>query len=413
MKTVKLMMCFFKKNPVLLLFVFLELTISMILFSDQIGELQYQHYSLELYQNSGLAECDHFTSLTVPGLTESPDDTAEAVFEAVRGTDGVEAIGISQSFTGIDTADLDLERELQRKYVVSVLTPSVFGSLPLKLSDGTWQPKETITDSTVNVVACGELAVKHRVGDIISIAFNDNSGTENIMKLKVVGRVAPPGFSVSLNMSSNAFSADNLFSICNCFIAVQTQSNYAVLSMFDPSYDADRGMMIRYKQDLDPASLEQARASLRSWGYLTTPDEIVENTKTLIRRDLNERFPMLMFFLIISSFSMISSVIVTQMKMCSNNAVYYLCGSTARRCFLYSGIPAALVGILALLVNIGRIAYYHINLDFWHYSKPKVLNGTTIAIVAAYFTVTIFIAILASYYVFQKNTPIEIYRKNK
>lgn len=70
-------------------------------------------------------------------------------------------------------------------------------------------------------------------------------------------------------------------------------------------------MMVRYEQDLDAAALERARASLRSWGYLTTPEEIIANTEMRIREDFNERFPMLMFFLIISSFSMISSVIVT------------------------------------------------------------------------------------------------------
>ena len=140
---------------------------------------------------------------------------------------------------------------------------------------------------------------------------------------------------------------------------------------------------------------------------------MIVNTERRMREDFNERFPIIMFFLIISSFSMIASVIVTQMKMYHNNAVYYLCGSTAPRCFLYSGIPAAFVGFLALLANLGRIAYYHMNIDFWSSLKPKILNGTTVAIVTVYFAVTILVAIVASYYVFRKNTPIESYRKNK
>ena len=53
------------------------------------------------------------------------------------------------------------------------------------------------------------------------------------------------------------------------------------------------------------------------------------------------------------------------------------------------------------------------NIDFWSSLKPKILNGTTVAIVTVYFAVTILVAIVASYYVFRKNTPIESYRKNK
>ena len=413
MKTLKLMLCFFRKNPFLLLFVLLELTLSMALFAEQLGELQYQRYALDLYRDSGLVNCDHFTAHTVPGLTESPESTKGAIFEAVENTDGVEAVGISRTFGGINAADLNLEKKLQRRYSVSLLTPSVFGSLPLDLSDGKWQPEEEPSQTVVNVVACGSLASEYRVGDVVSIAVEDESGGTAVLELKVVGRVAPPGFSIALNISSNAFSADDLFSASDCFIAVPTQRNEALLSRYASVNRAERGMMVRYEQDLDAAALERARASLRSWGYLTTPEEIITNTEMRIREDFNERFPMLMFFLIISSFSMISSVIVTQMKMYRNNAVYYLCGSTAPRCFLYSGIPAAFVGFLALLANLGWIAYNHMNLDLWSSSRPKLLNGTTVAIVTVYFAVTILVAILASYYVFQKNTPIESYRKNK
>ena len=413
MKNLKLMLCFFRKNPFLLLFVLLEMTLSMALFADQLGELQYRHYALDLYQDSELVGCDHFTAHIVPGLTDSPDSAMAAIFEAAQNTDGVEAIGINRTFGGINAADLNLERKLQRRYTVSLLTPSVFNSLPLELSDGTWQPEEKLSQTVVDVVACGSLALKHRVGDVVPIVAEDESGDAAVLELKVVGRVAPPGFSVSLRISSNAFSADDLFSASDCFIAVPTRTNEESLSKYASVNGADRGMMIQYERDLDAVSLERARASLRSWGYLSTSEEMIANTERRMREDFNERFPIIMFFLIISSFSMIASVIVTQMKMYHNNAVYYLCGSTAPRCFLYSGIPAAFVGFLALLANLGRIAYYHMNIDFWSSLKPKILNGTTVAIVTVYFAVTILVAIVASYYVFRKNTPIESYRKNK
>ena len=157
MKNLKLMLCFFRKNPFLLLFVLLEMTLSMALFADQLGELQYRHYALDLYQDSELVGCDHFTAHIVPGLTDSPDSAMAAIFEAAQNTDGVEAIGINRTFGGINAADLNLERKLQRRYTVSLLTPSVFNSLPLELSDGTWQPEEKLSQTVVDVVACGSL----------------------------------------------------------------------------------------------------------------------------------------------------------------------------------------------------------------------------------------------------------------
>ncbi len=42
MKTLKLMLRFFTKNPFLLLFVLLEMLLSLGLFVDQLGALQYE-----------------------------------------------------------------------------------------------------------------------------------------------------------------------------------------------------------------------------------------------------------------------------------------------------------------------------------------------------------------------------------
>lgn len=414
MKKIKIILCFFKKNPFLLLFVLLEMTLSMVLFANQLGELQYRRYALDIYRNSELVNCDHFTSHVVPGLSDSPHDNTTAVIEAAANTEGVEAVGISRSVTTVHEADLNLPLELQRNYSVTVLTASVFGSLPIELSDGTWQPDEEQSQTAVNVVACGSLAAEYRVGDTVPVVVDgDNGEAASVLELKIVGRVAPPGLFVTLRISSNVFSADDLFESSGCFIAIPTQRNEELFSRYPSSTITDRGMLIRYEKNLDAASLEKARASLRSWGYLTTPEEMIENSEKHIRDDFNERFPMLMFFLIISSFSMITSVIVTQMKMYRNNAIYYLCGATAPRCFLYSGIPAGLVGFLALIANLGWIVYYRMDYDMWRFSRPRVLNGTTAAVVAVYFAVTVLVAILASYYVFRKNTPIESYRKNK
>ena len=52
-------------------------------------------------------------------------------------------------------------------------------------------------------------------------------------------------------------------------------------------------------------------------------------------------------------------------------------------------------------------------LDIGIRNMKMVLNGTTAAALVVYFAVTVLVAILASYYVFRKNTPIESYRKNK
>ena len=160
MKKIKIILCFFKKNPFLLLFVLLEMTLSMVLFANQLGELRYRRYALDIYRNSELVNCDHFTSHVVPGLSDSPHDNTTAVIEAAANTEGVEAVGISRSVTTVHEADLNLPLELRRNYSVTVLTASVFGSLPIELSDGTWQPDEEQSQTAVNVVACGSLAAE-------------------------------------------------------------------------------------------------------------------------------------------------------------------------------------------------------------------------------------------------------------
>lgn len=423
MKTLKLMLRFFMKNPFLILFVLLEMLLSLGLFVDQLGVLQYETYTYDVYRHSDLSRFDHFAPELVSGLSDNPEEAQTAVLEDLYASEGVEAVGEISSISfwyENDYRDDPFHAPISK---LTVLTPDFFQSMPIELADGAWYTESDGPTAEVSVIAAGGAAEEFPVGDIVSVLLMNSNGSDDgydptpaaAINVRIIGVLAKPAFFLSLRASASSLTASDLFTSNGGLIVSPTQENCDLLASYLMYGETDRCKLIRYSENLSDDALERSRDSLQKWGILTTPEEIAANSKEAIAKVLSKRFPMVLFFLIISSFSMIASVVVTQMKMYRNNAIYYLCGATPSRCFfLYSGVPIALIGLLAVGANLLRIAYIKMNgLDIGIRNMKMVLNGTTAAILVSYFTVTILVAIEASYYVFRKNTPIESYRKNK
>lgn len=418
MKTLKLMLRFFTKNPFLLLFVLLEMLLSLGLFVDQLGALQYETYTYDMYKRPDLSRYDHFAPELVSGLSDNPEDAQSVVLKDLYATEGVEAVGEISKISFWYESDYRQDPFNTRSSSLCLLTPSFFQSTPIELADGSWFDETYERTAAVNVIAAGGEAERYRVGDIVSVMIVEDvfeRTSAATINVRIIGVLAEPAFFPSLRVSGTLLTASDLFSSSGGLIVSPTQENYELLSPYLMYGSSDRCKLICYSENLSGETLEQSRANLRKWGILTTPEEIITNSKEAIAKTLSKRFPMVLFFLIISAFSMIASVIVTQMKMYRNNTIYYLCGATPFRCFfLYSGVPITFIGLLAVGANLLRIAYIKINgLDIGIQNMKMVLNGTTVLILVLYFAVTVSVAILTSYYVFKRNTPAESYRKNK
>lgn len=423
MKTMKLMLRFFMKNPFLLFFVLLEMLLTLALFVEQFGALQYETYTYDMYMNSDLSRCDHFSPELVSGLSDNPGDAQTTAMRDLYATEGVAEVGEIINIPFWYESEYRKDPLNTRSSSLCLISPSFFQTIPIELSDGSWFPEEDGQQSEVCVIAAGSDAENYNVGETVPliIIYNSLEGSGYMpepyetINVRIIGKLAEPAYFPSLRMSSTALEAADLFSSSGGLIVSPAQENIDRLSPYLIFGNSNRCKLIRYSEGLSGEELEKTRDSLRKWGILSTPEEIAENSRAAISKALGKRFSMVLFFLVISSFSMIASVIVTQMKMYRNNAIYYLCGATAPRCFfLYSGVPIMLIGLLAVGANLLRIAYMKANrLDIGIRNMKMVLNGTTAAALVAYFAVTVLVAILASYYVFRKNTPIESYRKNK
>ena len=93
MKTMKLMLRFFMKNPFLLFFVLLEMLLTLALFVEQFGALQYETYTYDMYMNSDLSRCDHFSPELVSGLSDNPGDAQTTAMRDLYATEGVAEVG--------------------------------------------------------------------------------------------------------------------------------------------------------------------------------------------------------------------------------------------------------------------------------------------------------------------------------
>ena len=175
MKTMKLMLRFFMKNPFLLFFVLLEMLLTLALFVEQFGALQYETYTYDMYMNSDLSRCDHFSPELVSALSDNPGDAQTTAMRDLYATEGVAEVGEIINIPFWYESEYRKDPLNTRSSSLCLISPSFFQTIPIELSDGSWFPEEDGQQSEVCVIAAGSDAENYNVGETVPLIIIYNS----------------------------------------------------------------------------------------------------------------------------------------------------------------------------------------------------------------------------------------------
>ena len=151
---------------------------------------------------------------------------------------------------------------------------------------------------------------------------------------------------------------------------------------------------------------------LKAQGIVATYDEILENTAPVVEEKLRRTLPTPVFFLVIVTIASVSVAVLFVHKKLSEYAIYYLCGCSRRKTYVYMLFGIGLITVVGaglnillcvsypMLASLGILNLGNILLDSW--------SVTSITLYAAF---TILLSVSIPFITFRKNTPIEVYRR--
>ena len=283
-----------------------------------------------------------------------------------------------------------------------------------QLSEGEWFQSKTETNDIPNVVICGAIFDDISINSNITIKLYGNNQEITEQTVHVIGKIAYPYLSADYNTISEDVSAQNFLVQANIVIFddnKQTQDlldKHTILSSLSFSY------FVLYKTDCTPSQKEKVRDYMNSTGSYAEYDKILHNTEKEIRENIVKQMITPVFLLIISTVLLISIATLNTYKKLREHTIYYLCGCSRKISFGYLFCEISIITFVATLINIIYVSYI-INLyksGQMGYSK-SIVDYNNIFLSVVYCIFTVLITIILPFLVYRKNTPIEIYRRNR
>lgn len=410
---------YYKKNRILSLIVVAELIFATVLFSTVLTRFQYYYYSQSVFSDFGMSNFDYYTPHTAV-FSQNPYEDIKKDIEWVENIEGVEKVITGHTVRCYESDDFAAE-EYSSRYYLSMQDADFLMCADVDISKGRWFEEENESECIEAVVTGKQLATSYDSGDIIKLAIVPEGAFDvvNEIEIKIIGVIASPGFVPDYGSGGNLITTQALLSSSDNYIIIcDSHKNKAYLNGCEDYFNTSLNFYIKYSDDISKAEKDDIRKELSTSGMLSTHETIQDNSTEYTREQVKAVLPITMFLLLIATFGLISSVTVTIYKLSSDYSVYYICGCSPMKCFLYSGTAIIIMGFLGTIVSILRLEYirYIRNTDIRYYasgSDSSIINGNTYFILGAYIFITLLLAMVTAYWVFKKNSPIKAYNTLK
>lgn len=407
MKRLHLFFSSFSQNLFSSLMLVVITSVALISVQNVVGQYRYINHSKYIIDNEYLKNSDYFMLdiSSLPPEYHQQLEYSNNTRESISAFDGVEGIAYTKKSTAVyRSTNINL----------SMYNKSMRKAFQKQLSEGEWFQSQTETDDIPNVVICGAIFDDISVNSNITIKLYGNNQEITEQTVHVIGKIAYPYLSADYNTISEDVSAQNFLVQANIVIFddnKQTQDlldKHTILSSLSFSY------FVLYKTDCTPSQKEKVRDYMNSTGSYAEYDKILRNTEKEIRENIVKQMITPVFLLIISTVLLISIATLNTYKKLREHTIYYLCGCSRKISFGYLFCEISIITFVATLINIIYVSYT-INLyksGQMGYSK-SIVDYNNIFLSVVYCIFTVLITIILPFLVYRKNTPIEIYRRNR
>lgn len=149
-------------------------------------------------------------------------------------------------------------------------------------------------------------------------------------------------------------------------------------------------------------------------GMYTDYHNIMKNTEDYVAGELHSQLPIPLFFLFVSTVSLLCVSVLLVYKKLREYSIYYLCGCGRKKSFLTIALAIGLIALLAGAINVGFVTNYPafasrgiLNLG------SVIIDRSSLRYLIGYVLAVTGLSVLLPFYVFHRESPIELYRRKE
>ena len=170
---------------------------------------------------------------------------------------------------------------------------------------------------------------------------------------------------------------------------------------------------VLYKDSCTPQQKQAVRDHMSRIGTYKTYDEIFDNTHKKVQKEMIDKLVTPCFLLVISTILLISIAVMTTHKKLRDHAIYYLCGCSRKKSFLYLTVGISVPVLIAVVLNtIYEVIQIKNLMSGSAAYAGSIVDQYNIIIGIIYCVVTIAVAMVLPFIIFSSNSPVDIYRRN-
>lgn len=411
MKKLNLFISSFSQNIISSIILIVILVVATLSVQDIISQYRYINYSKYIIENKYLQNSDYFM-IDSETLATDPNELFEYTTSLKKEIEKMDGINGVADISYYGTLEYTLKEktgytnyQLYNEYMTNAFSK--------QLSEGHWFGENKNPDIP-DVVVGGAAFNEVETGSTIQISLTDDNYKKTTHKVHVIGKIGYPWYSAVYTTISNNVSTKDFLSVADMMLFEDTEENRTLFETYahlTPSLSFS--YFVLYDDDCTEEQKQACRDYYNTVGSYISYDTVLDNTEKNIRNELMVKMVMPIFLLVIATITLISISTLNTYKKLKDHSIYYLCGCSRRKSFMYLFAEISMVAIIATVIDIfyisiqinglrnGTIMYSKIIVDYWN-----------IVFIIAYCIVTILITTILPFIIYKKNTPLEIYRRN-
>ena len=375
---------------------------SLIAVEGLIGEYRYITHSEYILSSNSLTGSDYFMSDAYSlDIADDFKDKTQRQKEDISRLEGVKGIA--------DTSKIPVEF---RSSIVNLnfYNEYMMESFQNILTEGKWFEHSEESEVCVEAILSGAIFNDISVGSEIDLLIPN---TDTIIPVKAVGKIDYPWYAPDYNTISEDISADKFLVQANVVIIEDNKYNRELLPDGCTPKSLGLSYFVLYKDSCTPQQKQAVRDHMSRIGTYKTYDEIFDNTHKKVQKEMIDKLVTPCFLLVISTILLISIAVMTTHKKLRDHAIYYLCGCSRKKSFLYLTVGISVPVLIAVVLNtIYEVIQIKNLMSGSAAYAGSIVDQYNILIGIIYCVVTIAVAMVLPFIIFSSNSPVDIYRRN-
>ena len=375
---------------------------SLIAVEGLIGEYRYITHSEYILSSNSLTGSDYFMSDAYSlDIADDFKDKTQRQKEDISRLEGVKGIA--------DTSKIPVE------FRSSIVNLNFYNEYMMEsflniLTEGKWFEHSEESEVCVEAILSGAIFNDISVGSEIDLLIPN---TDTIIPVKAVGKIDYPWYAPDYNTISEDISADKFLVQANVVIIEDNKYNRELLPDGCTPKSLGLSYFVLYKDSCTPQQKQAVRDHMSRIGTYKTYDEIFDNTHKKVQKEMIDKLVTPCFLLVISTILLISIAVMTTHKKLRDHAIYYLCGCSRKKSFLYLTVGISVPVLIAVVLNtIYEVIQIKNLMSGSAAYAGSIVDQYNIIIGIIYCVVTIAVAMVLPFIIFSSNSPVDIYRRN-